>query len=166
MQECPALSKFSEHDDNSDERLVQRVAAGDRVAMQRLYTRHHVRVYRFVLRIVYDAATAEDLTSDAFLDVWKNAGCFEGRSQVSTWILSIARNKALATLRRRANDPLDEEIASKIPDDAEGLRTTARFCGGCVCRKPRPFDLMKESRNVGHDGRAALLPFEAVGFAV
>ena len=36
----------------------------------------------------------------------------------------------------------------------------------CVCRKPRPFDLMKESRNVGHDGRAALLPFEAVGFAV
>jgi RNA polymerase sigma-70 factor (ECF subfamily) len=120
MQECPALSKFSEHDDNSDERLVQRVAAGDRVAMQRLYTRHHVRVYRFVLRIVYDAATAEDLTSDAFLDVWKNAGCFEGRSQVSTWILSIARNKALATLRRRANDPLDEEIASKIPDDAEG----------------------------------------------
>jgi hypothetical protein len=38
--------------------------------------------------------------------------------------------------------------------------------GGCVCRKPRPFDLVKESRNVGHDGRAALLPFEAVGFAV
>ena len=36
----------------------------------------------------------------------------------------------------------------------------------CVCRKPRPFDLVKESRNVGHDGRAALLPFEAIGFAV
>jgi hypothetical protein len=36
----------------------------------------------------------------------------------------------------------------------------------CVCRKPRAFDLMKESRNVGHDGRAARLPFGAVGFAV
>jgi len=119
MQECPALSKFSEHDDNSDEQLVQRVAAGDRVAMQRLYTRHHVRVYRFVLRIVNDAATAEDLTSDAFLDVWKNTGCFEGRSQVSTWIFSIARYKALATLRRRANDPLDDEIAGKIPDSGD-----------------------------------------------
>jgi len=38
--------------------------------------------------------------------------------------------------------------------------------GGCVCRKPRPFDLMKESRTGGHDGRAARLPFEAVTFAV
>ena len=36
---------------------------------------------------------------------------------------------------------------------------------GCVCRKLRPFDLVKESRTVGHDGRAALLPFEAIGFA-
>jgi len=75
---------------------IGRIAAGDRVAMRVLYARHHLRVYRFLLRIVNDAAAAEDLTSDAFLDVWKNAGRFEGRSQVSTWILSIARYKALA----------------------------------------------------------------------
>jgi len=36
----------------------------------------------------------------------------------------------------------------------------------CVCRKRRPFDLVEESRSVGQDGRAALLPFEAIGFAV
>jgi hypothetical protein len=36
----------------------------------------------------------------------------------------------------------------------------------CVCRKPRPFDLVEESRNVGHDGRAVLLSFKTVGFAV
>jgi RNA polymerase sigma-70 factor (ECF subfamily) len=124
MQECPALSKFSAHHigghhDDSDERLVERVAAGDRVAMQLLYMRHHLRVYRFVLRIVNDAATAEDLTSDVFLDVWKHAGRFEGRSRVSTWILSIARYKAVAALRRRVNDPLDEKIAKKIPDAAD-----------------------------------------------
>jgi hypothetical protein len=41
-----------------------------------------------------------------------------------------------------------------------------RFMPSCVCRKPRPFDLVKESRNVGPDGRTALLRFEAVGFAV
>ena len=125
MQDGPALSKFSAHPadgyhDDSDERLVEQVAAGDRVAMQVLYARHHLRVYRFVLRIVNDAATAEDLTSDAFLDVWKNAGRFEGRSQVSTWILSIARYKALAALRRRTNDRLDNVIACSIPDDADG----------------------------------------------
>jgi len=123
MQDSPALSKFSAyHADGHapNERLVERIAAGDRVAMQVLYARHHLRVYHFVLRIVNDAATAEDLTSDAFLEVWKNASRFEGRSQVSTWILSIARYKALAALRRRANDPLDDEITCSIPDDADG----------------------------------------------
>ena len=125
MQDGPALSKFSAHPadgyhDDSDERLVEQVAAGDRVAMQVLYARHHLRVYRFVLRIVNDAATAEDLTSDAFLDVWKDASRFKGRSQVSTWILSIARYQALAALRRRTNDRLDNVIACSIPDDADG----------------------------------------------
>src|SRR5262249_60875280 len=45
-------------------------------------------------------------------------------------------------------------------------RCRASAIDPCVCRKPRPFDLMKESRTVGHDGRAALLPFEAVTFAL
>src|SRR5262249_33617656 len=61
-----------------------------------------------------------ELTRDACLEVWKNASSFKGSSQVSTWILSIARYKALAALRRRANDPLDDEIACSIPDDADG----------------------------------------------
>jgi RNA polymerase sigma-70 factor (ECF subfamily) len=85
MQDGPALSKFPAHHtdgqhDSSNERLVERVAAGDRLAMQVLYQRHHLRVYRFALRIVNDAATAEDVTSDVFLEVWKHAGRFEGRS--------------------------------------------------------------------------------------
>jgi len=124
MRDGPALSKIPANhidggDDSSNERLVERVAAGDRLAMEVLYARHHLRVYRFLLRIVNDAASAEDLTSDVFLDVWKNAGRFERRSQVSTWIFSIARHKALAALRRRANDPLDDEVARKIPDTAD-----------------------------------------------
>src|SRR5881396_633018 len=45
----------------SDEVLISRIAAGDRLAMQVLYARHHVKVYRFVLRLVGNAATAEDL---------------------------------------------------------------------------------------------------------
>jgi RNA polymerase sigma-70 factor (ECF subfamily) len=123
MQDDRSLSKVSTHHADghgSCERLVERAAAGDRLAMQILYTRHHVRVYRFALRFVNDAAAAEDLTSEVFLEVWKHAGRFEGRSQVSTWLLSIARYKALAALRRRTNDPLDDEIARRIPDSADG----------------------------------------------
>ena len=93
----------------SDEVLIGRIANGDRLAMQVLFARHHVRVYRFVLRLVRDKSVAEDLISDVFLDVWRQAGRFEGRSAVSTWMLAIARFKALSALRRRPDEELDEE---------------------------------------------------------
>jgi len=103
----------------SDEVLIGRIASGDRLAMQALFARHHVRVYRFVLRLVRNEATAEDLISDVFLDVWRQAGKFEGRSTVSTWMLSIARFKTLSVLRRRGEEELDAETASAIEDDAD-----------------------------------------------
>src|SRR5262249_34683609 len=123
MQDGPAVFKFFAHHTDghgSNERLVERIAAGDRRAMQVLYARHHLRVYRFVLRLVNDAAAAEDVTSDVFLEVWKHAGRFEGRSQASTWLLSIARYKALAALRHRTYDPLDGAVACKIPSSSDG----------------------------------------------
>ena len=103
----------------SDEVLIGRIAGGDRLAMQVLFARHHVRVYRFVLRLVRNEATAEDLISEVFLDVWRQAGRFEGRSAVTTWLLSIARFKALSALRRRPEEELDEETAASIEDPAD-----------------------------------------------
>src|SRR5215475_6180029 len=84
-----------------DEVLIGRIANGNRLAMQVLYARYHVRVFRFVVRLVRDEATAEDVISEVFLDVWRQAGRFEGRSTVSTWWLAIARFKAISSLRRR-----------------------------------------------------------------
>jgi len=84
-----------------------------------LFARHHVRVYRFVLRLVRDESVAEDLISEVFLDVWRQAGRFEGRSQVSTWLLAIARFKALSALRRRPDEELDEETAEAIEDPSD-----------------------------------------------
>ena len=103
----------------SDEALIGRIAAGDKVAMQVLFARHHVRVYRFVLRLVRDQTKAEDLISEVFLDVWRQAGKFEARSAVSTWLLAIARYKALSALRRRPDEELDEEAAAAIEDTAD-----------------------------------------------
>src|SRR6202047_3139075 len=103
----------------ADEVLIGRIASGDRLAMQVLFARHHVRVYRFVLRLVRNEATAEDLISDVFLDVWRQAGKFEGRSQVSTWMLSIARFKALSALRRKPEEELDDETAGAIEDQSD-----------------------------------------------
>jgi len=90
--------------------------------MSSLYTRHHVRIYRFVLRFVGDRASAKDLVSDTFLDVWQKARSFEGRSQVSTWLLSIARHKALASQRRHSAD-VDVNAWKSIEDVTDDRET-------------------------------------------
>src|SRR5262249_10694400 len=109
----------------SDEALIARIASGDRLAMQVLFARHHVRIYRFVLRLVRDQWKAEDLISEVFLDVWRQADRFEGRSTVSkTWMLAIARFKALSVLRRRPEERLDEDAVLEIEDLADNPEVT------------------------------------------
>ena len=110
----------------SDEVLITRIASGDRLAMQVLFARHHVKVYRFVLRLVSNPTTAEDLISEVFLDVWRQASRFEARSQVSTWLLAIARFKALSALRKRPEEELDDEKAAAIEDTADDPEVTAQ----------------------------------------
>ena len=105
------------NDETSDDALIGLVAAGSRAAMRALYARHHVRVYRFVLGFVADRALAEDLTSDVFLEVWRHAGRFQRRSTVATWLLAIARFKAISAFRRRTDEALDDAAAA-IADPA------------------------------------------------
>ena len=104
---------------SSDEMLIKRIARGDQLAMRTLFGRHRVPLYRWLLRLVRDEALAEDLLSDVFLDVWRQAAAFEARSSVSTWLLAIARYKALSARRRRMDAELDETIAARVPDTAD-----------------------------------------------
>jgi RNA polymerase sigma-70 factor, ECF subfamily len=105
-------------DDRSDETLMARVAQGDRRAIRLLCERHQLKVYRFALRLVGSRATAEDIVSEVFIDLWRHAASFEGRARLSTWILAIARNKAVSAMRRRIDQPLDDAAAEAIPDRA------------------------------------------------
>jgi RNA polymerase sigma-70 factor, ECF subfamily len=104
---------------SSDEMLIRRIAGGDQLAMRTLFGRHRVPLYRWLLRLVGDEALAEDLLSELFLDVWRQAASFEARSSVSTWLLAIARYKALSARRRRTDAELDDELASKLADPAD-----------------------------------------------
>jgi RNA polymerase sigma-70 factor (ECF subfamily) len=101
-----------------DEALVREVAKGNQLAMRTLFTRHQVGVYRFVRRIVRDSDLAEDVVSEVFLAVWRRAGRFEGRSAVSTWLLSIARHKALTAIKPQPNERLDSDMGLMIVDPA------------------------------------------------
>jgi RNA polymerase sigma-70 factor (ECF subfamily) len=76
--------------------------------------------------MVGDRSLAEDLTSEVFLDVWRQAGQFEGRSTVSTWMLAMARYKALAARRRRTEDQIDDEVVAAIEDEGDDPEITTQ----------------------------------------
>src|SRR4029450_8467155 len=102
----------------ADDQLIARVAAADSVALEALYMRHQKRIFGFIARIVRDEAVAEELTNEVFVDVWKHAGGYEGRSNATTWLLSIAHNRAISALRKRREEPWDDEKAAGLPHEA------------------------------------------------
>src|SRR5262245_45463792 len=105
--------------DAFDDALMQRIAAGDASAMRVLYARHNVRIFRFALRLVGNRAVAEDVTSEVFVDVWRKPASFAGRCQVSTWLLAVARHKAMTAMRRRTSEPLDDELCNTLSDPSD-----------------------------------------------
>jgi RNA polymerase sigma-70 factor (ECF subfamily) len=105
--------------ETSDRELIGLIAGNDKSAMRILFIRHQVRVFRFLLRIVGNRENAEDLVSEVFLEVWRKAGQFEMRSQVTTWLLGIARHKALGFLRRQRTTLCAEGVVESIEDPAD-----------------------------------------------
>jgi RNA polymerase sigma-70 factor (ECF subfamily) len=106
----------------SDAVLILRIAAGDEVAMQVFFARHNLRVFRFVLGTLKDRSAAEDLVSEVFIEAWRQAHRFEGRAAVSTWLLAIARHKAISVLRgRKARVELEAALAIEDPSGSPQL---------------------------------------------
>lgn len=136
----PATGKIaqSQSDRITDNELVARLAKRDAAAMRSLFARHNVRVFRFVRRLVDDQALAEDILNEVFLEVWRNAAKFRGESEVSTWMLAIARFRAISALRKRREETLDEADAAAIVDtseDAEDIlqnKDRSAIIGTCV----------------------------------
>lgn len=113
-------------DSVSDHALVKSIAKGDQRAMEKLFDRHQEQVHRFVLRMVKDEGQAEDVTAETFCQVWSGAAAtFRGDAQVPTWLLAIARNLALSTLRRRSAQELDDATAESIEDLSDNPEVAA-----------------------------------------
>jgi RNA polymerase sigma-70 factor, ECF subfamily len=116
----------------SDRALIRAVAAGDKRAMHTLYVRHNVRVFRFILRMIDNRSLAEDLVSEVFLDVWRKANSFKAKSQVSTWLLAIARNKALSAFRRHSDEQLNDGALDMIEDPSDDPETLVQKENRCT----------------------------------
>jgi len=98
-----------------DATLVQQLLQKDVSAFEQLYDRHSRAVYSLVLRILQQAGTAEEVVQDVFLQLWRNARQYdESRGPFVPWLLTLARNRALDTLRlkserqRRREDQTEE----------------------------------------------------------
>lgn len=116
--------------------LLARIADGSEAALQEFYKSHQARVYGFALKRLNNPADAADVLNDVMLEVWRDAGRFEGRSSPLTWVLGIAYHKVSDILRRRGHgapsgeldkEPLDEKTPTAIEvlaglEDAEQVR--------------------------------------------
>jgi RNA polymerase sigma-70 factor (ECF subfamily) len=111
---------------SDDKELIARIARRDQTAMNALYARHHVRLYRFLVRLVRNEAVAEELMNEVFLETWRKADHFEGRSAVSTWMMSIAHNKAISLMRKRGEEQLDDAAAVQIADEDDDPEVTSQ----------------------------------------
>ena len=104
--------------DNSQLDLVRRAQAGDEEAFATLFQQHKNRVYSVCLLMTKDVAEAEDLTQEAFLQVFRTVGSFRGDAAFSTWLYRVAVNTVLMKLRRRKSPPtvsLDEPVSAETP---------------------------------------------------
>ena len=97
--------------------LLARTALGDRAAFARLYERTSGHLFAVVLRVQRDRAQAEDLLQEVYVNVWRAAAAFDAaRAQPLTWLTSIARNRAIDSLRRQQTQP---QLLSSTPDDED-----------------------------------------------
>lgn len=92
----------------SDEAVLAGLGSGDPETSAAFVRRFQGRVYGLALTIVGDASTAEEVAQETFVRAWRHAAAYDpSRGRVVTWLLTIARNAALDTLRMRRQVPLD-----------------------------------------------------------
>jgi RNA polymerase sigma-70 factor, ECF subfamily len=107
------LTPFASADDRS---LLRAVADGDRNAFAELYGRHGRYVMGLAIRVVRDSDTAQEIVQDVFTRVWQKAAAYDaGQAGVATWIMRIARNRAIDELRRRGARPVLDAISDDSP---------------------------------------------------
>ena len=100
--------------------LLARAGLGDRAAFATLYERSSAHLFAVILRINRDRAQAEDILQEVYVNVWRSAQSFDAaQSQPLTWLTSIARNRAIDSLRRAQTQPQMQSAHTSADDDSE-----------------------------------------------
>jgi RNA polymerase sigma factor (sigma-70 family) len=119
--------------------LLARAGLGDRAAFGTLYDRTSSHLFAVVLRICRDRAQAEDILQEVYVNVWRAASGFDAaQSQPLTWLTSIARNRAIDSLRRAQTQPQLQTGNIADDEDSDVYDTTADD-------SPGPLDLLSRA---------------------
>jgi RNA polymerase sigma-70 factor (ECF subfamily) len=109
--------------DRAERRLVQRLTRRDPAALRELYALHGATTFSFLLRLLGDRPTAEDVQQQVYLEAWERADRYDpARGNLAAWLLMIARSRAIDQLRRRVPEPRDPTSAVMLADTAEEAR--------------------------------------------
>jgi RNA polymerase sigma-70 factor, ECF subfamily len=133
----PATKETAAQVETPERTLVQRAQAGDEQAFAQLFQTHKKRVYSVCLLMTKDIAEAEDLTQEAFMQVFRCVGSFRGDSAFSTWLYRVAVNTVLMKLRRRKAPPLvslDEPVSPESPSLRRDVSTPDLRLNGAIDR--------------------------------
>lgn len=109
----------------SEAQWIRQIAKRDRGAFEQLYRAYERKLYRYLLGIVRSPESAEELTGDVMIEVWKNASRYRGHAKPSTWLFGIAHNKAIDVLRRRQPQVAELHAVAGAPDPRPGPEAAA-----------------------------------------
>ncbi len=100
--------------------LIAQLAEGDETAIGPLYDIFGVRVYALAYKITRDHETAEEVTQEVFVRVWRNAASFQPeKANPQTWILRIAHNAALNEVRKRQSRPINAQLDVTVTENLQ-----------------------------------------------
>lgn len=98
--------------------LLQQIGKGDQSAFADFYMMHEKQLFRFILSKLNDPHEAADILNETFMEVWRKADTFDGRSKVSTWLFGIAYYKTMDRLRKKRPIALNDDEFPELVDDA------------------------------------------------
>ena len=114
----PGMADTQANKQAEDVALLAQVEQGNQQAMSSLFDRYSGIVYSVALRVLKDTGQAEDVMQDIFIQIWKKPGAFvSGRGSLGAWLVVVARNRAIDSLRRRRpTDSVEDVVLASSTD--------------------------------------------------
>ncbi len=147
---CLSMLAQTDHSEPGGESLehslIREIARGDKESFKKLYTIYQRRLFAYLIRMLSEKQTAEEILNDVMFEVWRQAGSFKGKSRPSTWVFGIARNKALNALRTRSRKNVGLEAIEMLADSKAGphelaeskdVQENIRLALGCLSPEQR-----------------------------